>query len=116
VLDIEPQSLYIIVLHIIVLHILAVHPDYQRRGLGSMLIRPGLEAADKAGAQTYIEASLAGLGLYMKHGWEPVDEMVINMRSHGVYDEEEIERHTYLMREPGAPNKLGKVDVGKLTE
>ncbi|KAL9128593.1 MAG: hypothetical protein Q9217_002758 [Psora testacea] len=85
------------------LHILAVHPSYQRRGLGALLIAPGLEAADRAGAQTYIEASPSGLGLYLKHGWEPVDEMVIDMRPHGG---KEIARHKYLMREPHAPNKL----------
>lgn len=80
-----------------------------------MLIRPGLEAADNAGAQTYIEASPSGLGLYLKHGWEPVDEIVIDMRAHGVHGGEEIAHTKFLMREPGAPNKIGKVDVGKLT-
>ncbi|CAD6589779.1 MAG: hypothetical protein ASARMPREDX12_004027 [Alectoria sarmentosa] len=66
-----------------VLHILAVDPFYQRLGLGSMLIRPGLADADRAGAQTYIEASPDGLPLYLKHGWAPVDEMVLDMGKHG---------------------------------
>lgn len=72
-----------------------------------MLIRPGLEAADKAGAQTYIEASHAGLPLYLKHGWEPVDEMVIDMRPHGGHG---IEHEVFLMRAPGAASKLGKLE------
>lgn len=71
-----------------------------------MLIRPGLEAADKAGAQTYIEASPAGLPLYLRHGWEQVDEMVINMRPYGGQG---IEQLPFLMREPGARSKIGKV-------
>lgn len=80
-----------------------------------MLIRPGLEAADKAGEQTYIEASPSGLGLYLKHGWKPVDEMVIDMRSHGVHGHEAVAHQKFLMREPCAGNLVGKVDVGKLT-
>lgn len=76
-----------------------------------MLIRPGLEAADKAGAKTFIEASRSGLPLYLKHGWEPVDEIVIDMRPHGGH---EIMRHKSLMREAKTGNKEGKVDVGKL--
>ena len=71
-----------------------------------MLIKPGLEAADKAGAKTYIEASPSGLPLYMKHGWEPVDEMVIDMRPHGGH---QIEHQKLLIREPNAPNKLGEL-------
>ena len=86
-----------------VLHILAVSPTHQRLGLGSKLIRRGLEAADKDGAQTFIEASPAGLPLYLKHGWEPVDELVIDMRPHGG---EGIEVNPSLMREPNAPSKL----------
>lgn len=72
-----------------------------------MLIRPGLEAADKAGAQTYIEASPFGLPLYLRHGWEQVDEMVIDTRPYGGH---EIEHQPFLMREPGAGSKLGKTD------
>ncbi|KUJ16011.1 uncharacterized protein LY89DRAFT_101110 [Mollisia scopiformis] len=36
---------------------LAVHPDYQRKGLGSMLMRIGLDAADRDGAETFLVAT-----------------------------------------------------------
>lgn len=62
-----------------------------------MLIRPGLEAADKAGAQTYIEASPKGYPLYRKFGWEDVDEIVIDLRPHGG---DHIARQKLMMRQP----------------
>ena len=90
-----------------VLHILAVHPSYHRLGLGTKLILPGLVDADRAGAQTYVEASPAGLPLYLRHGWEQVDEMVLDMRPYGG---DGMEHQPFLMREPGAGSKLGKRD------
>lgn len=71
-----------------------------------MLIRPGLEAADKAGARAYIEASPSGLPLYVRHGWEKeVDELTIDMTPYGGQG---IAHNPCLMREPGAGSKLGK--------
>ena len=81
-----------------VMHILAVHPDHQGKGLGGRLLQLGLEEADKARAQTYIEASPAGLPVYLKYGWKAVDEMVIDMRPYGGHG---VEHQPFLMREPG---------------
>ena len=65
------------------LHILAVRPRYHRRGLGSRLIRSGLEAADAARSKIYIIASPMGLPLYRRLGWEKLDEIVVDMRKYG---------------------------------
>lgn len=48
---------------------LATHPDYRRRGAGSMLIQWGCDVADREGAGAYIDASKAGAPLYAKHGF-----------------------------------------------
>ncbi len=65
-----------------------------------MLITPGLEAADRAGAKTYIEASPDGLPLYEKCGWVVVDEMRVDMGRHGVSGGG-VEVMPCLMREAG---------------
>jgi len=48
---------------------LAVHPDYQRRGIASMLLKWGLDAADRDGLPLYLEASQPGKPLYLRHGF-----------------------------------------------
>lgn len=86
---------------LVVLHILAVLPEHQGKGLGRTLIQRGLEEADEAGAKTYIEASPAGLPVYMKYGWEVVDDLAIDMRPYGGNG---VEHNPCLLREPGAGN------------
>ena len=82
----------------LVLHLLVVHPSYQRQGLGSLLIREGLAAADRDIARTYIEASPAGLELYKRHGWVQVDEIVLDMSLYGGHG---MANERVMMREPG---------------
>ena len=63
--------------------ILAVRPEYQRKGLGSMLLAPVLGLADKENAKTFIQASAEGIGLYLKFGWVKVDEIVLDFSPYG---------------------------------
>lgn len=51
---------------------LACHPDYQRRGAGSALVRWGCEKADHDGVGVYLDATKAGALLYLRCGF--VDE------------------------------------------
>ncbi|PCG94400.1 Acyl-CoA N-acyltransferase [Penicillium occitanis (nom. inval.)] len=45
------------------------HPDYQRRGAGSMLVKWGCDLADRDGVSAYVDASKEGAPLYQKHGF-----------------------------------------------
>ena len=63
--------------------ILAVRPEYQRKGLGSMLLDPVLKQADEDNAKTFIQASEKGIGLYLKCGWVEVDEIVMDFSPYG---------------------------------
>lgn len=61
------------------MRILVVDPNYQRRGIGSMLIEAGLAHIDENGSDSFLTATAAGEGLYIKHGWETIDEIVIDL-------------------------------------
>lgn len=81
-----------------VLHLLCIVSTHQRQGLGTLLINEGLAIADKHHAKTFIEATPKGLGLYLKHGWKPVDEIVIDLKNYGG---SMVAREVCLMRQPG---------------
>ena len=49
---------------------LSVRPTYQRRGIGSMLLKEFLEQTDHDHAGTYLFASIVGRPLYERFGWK----------------------------------------------
>ncbi|KFY19383.1 hypothetical protein V493_07984 [Pseudogymnoascus sp. VKM F-4281 (FW-2241)] len=79
--------------------ILAVRPQYQRRGLGSMLLSAVLEQVDKEHAKAFVQGSAQGIGLYLKHGWGEVDEILMDYSSYGGAEDVRtalLPRHTKL--------------------
>ncbi|KAK6006764.1 hypothetical protein QM012_005772 [Aureobasidium pullulans] len=62
---------------------LATAPQYQRRGIGAMLLKAGLEVADAHGLKSYVTSSVAGVKLYQKHGFEIVETSTINYSQFG---------------------------------
>ncbi|TKX23020.1 acetyltransferase-like protein 10 [Elsinoe australis] len=53
----------------IYLDTVATHPDYQRRGAGSMLVKWGCDLADAEGVSAYVDASKDSAPLYAKFGF-----------------------------------------------
>jgi len=84
-------------------NILAVRPEYQRKGLGGMLLEDGLALADRDGCKTYIEASAKGLGLYLKYDWKVIDEVTVDTRPYGG---DKMESTKCMMREPQPPKSV----------
>ncbi|KAH0155213.1 acyl-CoA N-acyltransferase, partial [Aureobasidium melanogenum] len=62
---------------------LATAPEYQRRGIGGMLLRAGLEVAEAHGLKSYVTSSVAGLKLYQKHGFEIVETHALDYSQFG---------------------------------
>ncbi|KAJ5740136.1 acetyltransferase [Penicillium malachiteum] len=53
----------------LVLQAIVVHPDYQRQGIGAMLIQWGVDRAGKERLSCWCHASPAGFQLYFKQGF-----------------------------------------------
>ncbi|KAL2022932.1 hypothetical protein VTK56DRAFT_4147 [Thermocarpiscus australiensis] len=56
------------------LMILAVDPDYQRRGIGKMLLQHGLDLAAQEGRDVFLIATAEGRNLYQSLGFRQIGE------------------------------------------
>jgi ribosomal protein S18 acetylase RimI-like enzyme len=54
---------------------LAVDPDYQRQGIGQMLVSYGLDLVQKRGEKVYLIATVPGEGLYTKMGFKKLGNL-----------------------------------------
>ncbi|KAK5173457.1 uncharacterized protein LTR77_002138 [Saxophila tyrrhenica] len=79
----------------VLLSILAVVPEYQRKGVGSILLDWGSKQADELGLHSYLEASPMGRPLYERKGYEKVREFEFDARKWGHH--EDIE-HVCMLR------------------
>jgi GNAT superfamily N-acetyltransferase len=62
---------------------LYVIPEFQRKGLGGKLVEWGIKTADEKGLQVYIEATEAGLNLYLRYGMKEVDRVDVDLEPWG---------------------------------
>ena len=83
----------------IFMRLLVVLPQYQGKGIGTRLLRWGLEQADQLGVKVWIDASPAGLGLYKKLGWKEFSTLEIDLKEWGG-KEGEVDVTVSLIREP----------------
>ncbi|KAG9238704.1 acyl-CoA N-acyltransferase [Amylocarpus encephaloides] len=77
--------------------LLAIDRLYQRKGLGSMLLKHVLDMADAEGRKVYIEATDAGWPLYKKLGFEDIDIIEIDVSKWGG---DRIGTNKIMMRQP----------------
>ncbi|EEP82536.1 predicted protein [Uncinocarpus reesii 1704] len=69
--------------HDIILNMLCVLPDYQGKGIGRQFLKWGMDKADELGARIYLESTPAGYPVYLKYGWDLVEECVIDYTRFG---------------------------------
>lgn len=66
-----------------VLEYLAVHPDNRGQGIGTMLVKSGIEEARKMGLDVFVHGMKAGLGVYKRAGFRLVDQIILNDSEYG---------------------------------
>jgi len=55
-----------------------VRQDHQRKGVGSMLVKWGIEKADELGIECFVEATDAGRSLYLKFGFMNLMKVLVD--------------------------------------
>lgn len=54
-------------------------PEYQRRGVGSMLMKWGIEKLEEMNVAGFIVSSHQGYSLYLKHGFKEIERWEADM-------------------------------------
>jgi len=64
----------------------AVHPNWQRKGVGSMLVKKFLKSVDADYAKCYVHSSRNGKPLYEKFGFKMMGVVTIDLKELGDYE------------------------------
>lgn len=65
---------------------LAVHPNWQRKGVGSMLISKFLESVDADYPKCYVVSSRTGKPLYERFGFKMMGAVSVDLEEFGDYE------------------------------
>ena len=58
---------------------MCVHLQFQRCGIGRLLIEYGLAKVDDLGLESFIEATSTGQSLYAQYGYRPIMSLNVDM-------------------------------------
>ncbi|KAF2144329.1 uncharacterized protein K452DRAFT_267630 [Aplosporella prunicola CBS 121167] len=82
------------------LHLLVTDRKHYRRGAAGMLLQWGMECADAAGLECYLEGSEMGRPLYERNGFVPIKDLPFDMSKYGGKG---VNTHTCMIRQPRTP-------------
>lgn len=78
-------------------------PKYQRRGIGSMLLRWGIDKQEEIRVPSFIISTDQGYGLYMKHGYREIERWEIDMGRWPQWGGNGLYKNVFLTRYPAEP-------------
>lgn len=67
----------------LILNILAIRPSWQRRGVGTTLLKYVLQRADNLDLAVYLDSGVSGKALYERFGFRVVGDMPLDCRDYG---------------------------------
>lgn len=71
---------------IVELESFAIHPKWQRKGVGSMLIRKFLESVDADHGKCYVLSSTLAKALYERFGFKLLGAVSVDLKEFGDYE------------------------------
>ncbi|TVY40911.1 hypothetical protein LOCC1_G006358 [Lachnellula occidentalis] len=60
-----------------------VHPEYQRQGIGSLLLEWGMKKADEMKARIWIASTPQAVSTYERNGWKVVERYDVMLEKYG---------------------------------
>ena len=72
-------------------------PEYQRQGIGSLLLGWGTKKADELRARVWITSTPQAVSTYERNGWEVVDRHEMALEKYGGQG---IYSRAWMLREP----------------
>jgi GNAT superfamily N-acetyltransferase len=93
-------------LHATDLAAVGVHPAYQRRGIGGRLMKWGIDTAESMQLPIYTEASVPGLPLYLRNGFERLTHVSLVHRAELIDKPDDVEI-PLVVRMPSAAAAAG---------
>ncbi|KAJ5923833.1 hypothetical protein N7466_008020 [Penicillium verhagenii] len=79
------------------LDLLATLPGYQGRGVGSAILRWGINQADAVQARIYLESTPEGYPVYLKYGFKALEEITLDYEKMGGHGKEDL---VLMIRDP----------------
>jgi len=61
---------------------IAIDPEYQRKGIGSKLLKAMFEKTDNCGYSKYVSADIDNFDFYKKHGFKVIKEINIKIKNY----------------------------------
>lgn len=80
-----------------VMSLLQVDPEYQKKGLASMILQEGLDVVDAEGRKCFIESTADGYPVYLKLGFRDLEIVEVDLRRWGG---EEMGINRFMVRDP----------------